>query len=48
MAGSDGLSTIAFSGQATDQTAKAINGTFSISGAGVCGGLTGSASLTHP
>jgi hypothetical protein len=48
LSGSDGLSTITFSGQATDQTAKTINGTFSISGTGVCAGATGNATLTHP
>jgi hypothetical protein len=46
--GSDGLSIINFSGQATDQTTKTINGVFAISGTGVCGGATGNASLTHP
>ena len=48
LTGSDALSTIAFTGQATDNTAKVINGTFSISGTGVCAGATGNASLTHP
>jgi hypothetical protein len=48
LAGNDGLSTITFSGQATDGTAKTIVGTFSISGVGTCGGFAGSASLSHP
>ncbi len=46
--GSDGLSTISFAGQATDATAKTISGTFSIGGTGVCSGMSGTASLTHP
>jgi hypothetical protein len=47
LSGSDGLSTITFSGQAADKTGTNITGLFSIAG-GVCAGQSGTATLTHP
>lgn len=44
----DGISTVVFTGAATDNTAKKIGGTLSVTGTGFCGGKSVTGFLTRP